>query len=132
MRVANAVARIDNLEFLADVVPRTMTYKAFKEKKAAKESMSKSETSQLTNGQRTLEQMSRPEQGQDDTDVDMNGTEDGHTPPEDTNGHAYDVEEPSSPEPGVGPSTRVGHAGQFYDAVRNGYERRSDNVPMEE
>ncbi|TKX21553.1 putative histone-like transcription factor protein-1 [Elsinoe australis] len=31
--VANAVARHDNLEFLTDVVPRTMTYKAHKEKK---------------------------------------------------------------------------------------------------
>lgn len=33
--VANAVARIDNLEFLADVVPRTIPYKTFKLKKAA-------------------------------------------------------------------------------------------------
>ncbi|PNS16048.1 hypothetical protein CAC42_4449 [Sphaceloma murrayae] len=32
--VANAVARHDNLEFLTDVVPRTTTYKAHKEKKA--------------------------------------------------------------------------------------------------
>jgi len=31
---ANAVARHDNLEFLTDVVPRTMTYKAYKEKRA--------------------------------------------------------------------------------------------------
>lgn len=30
---ANAVARVDNLEFLTDVVPRTQTYKAYKEKK---------------------------------------------------------------------------------------------------
>ena len=27
---ANAVARVDNLEFLSDVVPRTMTFKQFK------------------------------------------------------------------------------------------------------
>ncbi|KAK5289114.1 hypothetical protein LTR16_003081 [Cryomyces antarcticus] len=32
--VANAVARIDNLEFLSDVVPKTMTFKALKEKEA--------------------------------------------------------------------------------------------------
>lgn len=32
--VANAVARIDNLEFLTDVVPRTQSYKAFKEGQA--------------------------------------------------------------------------------------------------
>ena len=31
---ANAVARIDNLEFLSDVIPRTTTYKEYKEKKA--------------------------------------------------------------------------------------------------
>ncbi|KAI5363073.1 Putative transcription factor CBF/NF-Y/archaeal histone domain, histone-fold [Septoria linicola] len=34
--VANAVARVENLEFLSDVVPRTMTMKQFKQK-AAKE-----------------------------------------------------------------------------------------------
>ncbi|OCK94589.1 histone-fold-containing protein, partial [Cenococcum geophilum 1.58] len=32
--VANAVARIDNLEFLSDVVPKTMPYKKYKEQKA--------------------------------------------------------------------------------------------------
>ena len=34
--VANAVARHDNLEFLTDVVPRTTTYKAHKEKTSNK------------------------------------------------------------------------------------------------
>ena len=33
---ANAVARIDNLEFLSDVVPKTMTYREFKQQKAAR------------------------------------------------------------------------------------------------
>lgn len=32
--LANAVARIDNLDFLADVIPKTTTYKQFKEKRA--------------------------------------------------------------------------------------------------
>ncbi|KAI9828060.1 MAG: hypothetical protein M1832_003587 [Thelocarpon impressellum] len=32
--LANAVARIDNLEFLADVVPRTVPYKQYREKKS--------------------------------------------------------------------------------------------------
>ena len=35
-RIANAVARVENLEFLSDVVPRTMTYKQFKQKQATK------------------------------------------------------------------------------------------------
>ena len=34
MHKANAVARIDNLEFLSDVIPRTSTFKEYKEKKA--------------------------------------------------------------------------------------------------
>lgn len=32
--IATAVSHIDNLEFLADVIPKTTTYKQFKEKKA--------------------------------------------------------------------------------------------------
>jgi len=32
--LATAVSRIDNLEFLADVIPKTTTYKQFKEKRA--------------------------------------------------------------------------------------------------
>lgn len=44
--VANAVARHDNLEFLTDVVPRTVTYKVHKEK-AAKEKQQKLEEQQL-------------------------------------------------------------------------------------
>lgn len=51
--VANAVARIDNLEFLSDVVPKTMPYKKYKEQKAAKAATSSS-TSTLANGQTTL------------------------------------------------------------------------------
>lgn len=48
--LATAVSRIDNLEFLADVIPKTTTYKQFKEKRA-KES-SKDPT--MEKGQRTL------------------------------------------------------------------------------
>jgi hypothetical protein len=35
--VANAVSRVENLEFLADVVPKTMTYKAHKHKQRQQE-----------------------------------------------------------------------------------------------
>ncbi|KAH0541304.1 hypothetical protein FGG08_004228 [Glutinoglossum americanum] len=34
VRQANAVSRIDNLEFLSDVIPRTIPYKQYKEKKS--------------------------------------------------------------------------------------------------
>lgn len=46
---ANAVARIDNLEFLSDVIPRTTTFKEYKERKARL-------VEPLPNGQTTLGQ----------------------------------------------------------------------------
>jgi len=46
--VANAVARIDNLDFLGDVVPKTMPYKKFKEQKAAKADAEAAEAAQLS------------------------------------------------------------------------------------
>ncbi|KAJ5243061.1 uncharacterized protein N7469_001388 [Penicillium citrinum] len=48
--LASAVSHIDNLEFLSDVIPKTTTYKQFKENKA-KEATKQSE---LEKGQRTL------------------------------------------------------------------------------
>jgi hypothetical protein len=48
--VANAVARFDNLEFLSDVVPRTTTYKDFKQKQAKQ-----ANGQPLANGQTTLD-----------------------------------------------------------------------------
>ncbi|EAW12926.1 histone-fold domain-containing protein [Aspergillus clavatus NRRL 1] len=48
--LATAVSRIDNLEFLADVIPKTTTYKQFKEKKAKEAS----KDAPFEKGQRTL------------------------------------------------------------------------------
>ena len=48
---ANAVARIDNLEFLSDVIPRTTTFKEYKEKKARAARID----GPLQNGQTTLD-----------------------------------------------------------------------------
>ncbi|KAF7118031.1 hypothetical protein CNMCM5793_007407 [Aspergillus hiratsukae] len=48
--LATAVSRIDNLEFLADVIPKTTTYKQFKEKKAKEAS----KDAAFEKGQRTL------------------------------------------------------------------------------
>jgi hypothetical protein len=50
---ANAVARIDNLDFLADVIPRTTTYKQFKEKKA-RDDASAAAAAPVAPGQTTL------------------------------------------------------------------------------
>ncbi|KAJ5635941.1 transcriptional regulator family: Histone-like TF [Penicillium longicatenatum] len=48
--LATAVSHIDNLEFLSDVIPKTTTYKQFKEKKAKEASA----PGELEKGQRTL------------------------------------------------------------------------------
>ncbi len=66
------MARIDNLEFLSDVVPMTMPYKLFKEKKA-KETAAGVETG-LPNGQRTLTELPK-QRGSVDQDEDDTGDE---------------------------------------------------------
>ena len=50
---ANAVARVENLEFLTDVVPKTQTYKQVKQKQAKEPA---ARTNGVANGQRTLDQ----------------------------------------------------------------------------
>ncbi|KAK3174565.1 hypothetical protein OEA41_001811 [Lepraria neglecta] len=51
--LANAVARIDNLQFLEDVIPRTTTYREYKAKKASKATTQGPPS--LQNGQTTLD-----------------------------------------------------------------------------
>ena len=52
---ANAVARLDNLEFLSDVVPRTTTYKKWSEEKSKRDTATKAAApSKLPNGQTTI------------------------------------------------------------------------------
>ncbi|KAK5160715.1 hypothetical protein LTS14_001728 [Recurvomyces mirabilis] len=58
--VANAVARVENLEFLADVVPKTTTFKAFKQRQAKDVTNTTTATEgeangELANGQGTLD-----------------------------------------------------------------------------
>ena len=59
MYVAEAVARIDNLEFLQDLIPKTTSYGEFKAKKAAKTRMP---SSVLQTGQTTLDGKRPPPQ----------------------------------------------------------------------
>ncbi|KAL8719121.1 MAG: hypothetical protein Q9225_003833 [Loekoesia sp. 1 TL-2023] len=49
--LASAVSRIDNLEFLADVIPKTTTYREYKEKKAK----TVKPNARLSSGQTTLD-----------------------------------------------------------------------------
>ena len=52
---AAAVARIDNLEFLADVIPKTTTYRQFKERKARDEAEAAAAAAAAQSGQTTLQ-----------------------------------------------------------------------------
>jgi DNA polymerase epsilon subunit 4 len=60
MEIANAVSRIDNLEFLSDVIPRTTTYKKFVEQRGKnfKPGDSVSATKAAAGGQTELSFMS--------------------------------------------------------------------------
>lgn len=61
--VANAVARVENLEFLTDVVPKTVTYKTFKQKQAKE--AANGESNGVGKGQGTLDgHMGKGEEGQ--------------------------------------------------------------------
>ena len=91
---ANAVARIDNLEFLTDVVPRTTTYKAYKEKQSKNANGQRAYpaaniSEQPANGI-TARQPSEP----DEMEVDTNSEE---TPvPAPNNGNENEVSAPTN------------------------------------
>ena len=53
--LANAVARVENLEFLTDVVPKTQTFKQYKAKQAKEAPAAKETADPLPNGQKTLD-----------------------------------------------------------------------------
>lgn len=62
MSAANAVARVENLEFLIDVVPKTTTYRTFKQKQTTSTTnlntnptMQRPNSNGLSNGQSTLD-----------------------------------------------------------------------------
>lgn len=69
LHTANAVARVENLEFLADVVPKTMTMKQFKQKQAK-------------------EDAGRPASGTNGTSANGQGTLDSHLGAKATEGQA--------------------------------------------
>ncbi|KAF2239922.1 hypothetical protein EV356DRAFT_572002 [Viridothelium virens] len=68
--VANAVARFDNLEFLTDVVPRTVTYKEYKQKQAKQTT-----GPTLANGQTTIDGKKTKVDPADDEGIDDDATE---------------------------------------------------------
>ena len=77
LSIATAVSRIDNLEFLADVIPKTTTYKQFKEKRAKEAAReAATEKGQTANGNNAAENgTSRSPIGPSLLDVAANGNE---------------------------------------------------------
>ncbi|KAL2006310.1 hypothetical protein VTN00DRAFT_9964 [Thermoascus crustaceus] len=120
--LATAVSRIDNLEFLADVIPKTTTYKQFKEKKAKEDA----KQAAMEKGQRTLNGTKPAENG-------VGGTVKGHDilQKNDESGH----KQPTGPRP-----TMVTHASGSRSTLmvdrtvaNPGHERPdSEDVEMED
>ncbi|CAG7981770.1 unnamed protein product [Penicillium salamii] len=86
--LASAVSHTDNLEFLSDVIPKTTTYKQFKEKKAK----DAADQTAMEKGQRTLNGASAP------PPPPANGNSMGETSPK---GEESSTTSPSVPRPMV-------------------------------
>ncbi|KAI7239885.1 hypothetical protein KC330_g1605 [Hortaea werneckii] len=117
--VANAVARVENLEFLADVVPKTMTMKQFKQKQAKEDAVRPALGTNGTsaNGQGTLDSHlgAKATEGQavngasheesmevdddEEEEEDEEGGEVEHPEQADDQGQSRDEETSKSPEP---------------------------------
>lgn len=123
---ANAVTRIDNLEFLSDVVPKTMTYREFKQQKAARQARKQE---MLQNGQTTLDKSStvtkRPNEA---TAVeDGSGEEQGHPLETQVNGYAQPDSHLSSPQTNGNSDTVFRH----YQPNGETHPEESQDVDME-
>ena len=118
---ANAVARLDNLQFLEDVVPRTTTYREFKAKKARAPQV----VVPLQNGQTTLDAR-RPLAERPATGVDpqANGMDDDNM--SDGTIDAQTVEEGSSELP----KTNGGLIFEHYEPNGNIRPDQSEDVEM--
>lgn len=107
-RVANAVARIDNLEFLSDVVPKTTTYREFKKQKAARAARKQE---MLQDGQTTLDGAKPAPQ----SNVDMVDPEDGDPEQQleqtegQVNGHESSASHSTSPQTNGSGRTELQH-----------------------
>ncbi|PGH05583.1 hypothetical protein AJ79_06750 [Helicocarpus griseus UAMH5409] len=78
--LATAVSRIDNLEFLSDVIPKTTTYKQFKEKRAKETANGAgvSKSQRTLNGARARENGMTSRERREDSMLDLNGQGDTH------------------------------------------------------
>ncbi|KAI9726770.1 MAG: hypothetical protein M1828_000626 [Chrysothrix sp. TS-e1954] len=136
--VANAIARVDSLEFLTDVVPKTMTYSQYRKKTTDNQKSIRPEKSSI-NGQRTLDGMTRKSQAADSaTDVKDGDAVYSDMAQVDDQTNGLDTRLPKgSHKGGSRPQSAEERPdlsrGQGYDAVRNDFISRPDvDVSMDE
>lgn len=133
--VANAVARVENLEFLADVVPKTTTYKAFKQNMAtAKTASAKEGDAGVANGQGTLDAHVNGGAGVRDGKDEVEGEGQGVEEEQAVNGashEAMEVVEATSPI-GDHPSPRGGLYMETGRARRERLEREAEAAGEDE
>ncbi|KAL8827567.1 MAG: hypothetical protein Q9191_003105 [Dirinaria sp. TL-2023a] len=94
---ANAVARIENLEFLADVVPKTVTYREYKQQKAGRTARKQE---MLQSGQTTLDNSNAQQRRPNGITDAGNGPhiDQGHPMEVTTNGHSQRGTQLSPPQ----------------------------------
>lgn len=122
--MANAVARIDSLQFLEDVIPRTSTFREFKAKKASKVTKG---NKPLQNGQTTLDAPRSLPQRPIATNEPNGGARDDGNLSDSTISEA-DQQEPRRKAPAA-PNTNGGLVFEHYEP--NGTHRRHESGDVE-
>ncbi|PGH26868.1 hypothetical protein AJ80_01450 [Polytolypa hystricis UAMH7299] len=117
--LAAAVSRIDNLEFLSDVIPKTTTYKQFKEKRAKENGAAASSMGQRTLDGRGVEEENGAlgDSREDDSTLHLNG----------------DTPDTHAAGDGAGPASRAATVSHMLDSQStpaqedSGQQRRADD-----
>ena len=122
---ANAVARIDNLQFLEDVIPRTTTFKEYRLNKAAKSKKTPQGPEALQNGQTTLDSSrSLPRRS-----VEIAGSQRDHDAGNVSDGT---VEETAPQDTQTGPSRPNGTSGLVFEHYEpNGTAKQDQSGDVE-
>ncbi|KAI9794364.1 MAG: hypothetical protein M1816_005433 [Peltula sp. TS41687] len=132
--LANAVFRVDNLEFLSDVIPRTMTFKAYKQKTKKNTKKVSAKRPQNLGGQRTLDGRILGEKDDDSEELEEAGEEEEEEE-EENNSELLDVEEEGlngaagGMRRGGQVDSRNGAAAKVVMPIRRNTARSSNSAP---
>jgi len=123
---ADAVARVDNLQFLEDVIPRTTTYKQYRANRAKKAPKAAQGAESLQNGQTTLDGSRSLPQRPVGTAEALEDAMD--------NGNISDgtIDEPSAADTRLGPSRSNGTGALLFEHYEpNGISKRDGSGDVE-